>query len=200
MNVYDGERMAELLGGAGMTAGGRRRGRRPGRPQHLPHPRESRRKSLFGCRPAAPRRRLAAADRAGRLRRPGRGRRGPGALADDRHRRRPASLSPPAASWSPRPRRGARPIDTDMPGAGQVRRAARAAAAPAPAPSSPSRKAATNSAPIASCPTPAAPRFRGRGPTSSPRRTRWSTAARARSSCSARTSTRGATASAASTR
>ena len=61
------------------------------------------------------------------------------------------------------------------------------AGAPARAPSSPCRKAATNSAPIASCPTPAAPRSRGRGTTSSPKRTRWSTPARARSSCSART-------------
>ena len=63
----------------------------------------------------------------------------------------------------------------------------RRGAGPVPAPSSPSRKAATNSAPIASCPTRAAPKSRGRGATSSPRRRRWSTPARARSCCSART-------------
>ena len=40
--------------------------------------------------------RLEAADRARRLRRPGRRRGGQAPLADDRHRRRPAGLSPPA--------------------------------------------------------------------------------------------------------
>ena len=73
-----------------------RRGRRFGRPQHLPHSRESRRKGLFGRRPVETRGRHAADDRARRLRCPGRGRRGAQALADDRHRRRPAGLSPPA--------------------------------------------------------------------------------------------------------
>ena len=81
MNVYDGERMAELLGAQGMTRGRRRRGRRPGRAQHLPHPREGRRKGLFRRRPPAPRGRQQADDRARRLRRPGRRRRGQGALA-----------------------------------------------------------------------------------------------------------------------
>ena len=91
------------------------------------------------------------------------------ALADDRHGRRPAGLSPPA-------RDGRRGGPRRPPGrhrhAGhlQVRRACRSAAARPRAPSSPSRKAATSSAPIASCPTPAAPRSRGRGATSSPRR------------------------------
>ena len=63
----------------------------------------------------------------------------------------------------------------------------RSADAPTPARSSRCRKAATNSAPIASCPTRAAPKSRGRGTTSSLKPRRWSTAGRARSSCSART-------------
>ena len=52
MNVYDGERMAELMAADGMTAGRRRR-RRPRRAQHLPHPREGDREGLFGHRPDA---------------------------------------------------------------------------------------------------------------------------------------------------
>ena len=58
---------------------------------------------------------------------------------------------------------GRRPVDTDMPAICQVRRASARGAGSAPALSSPSRKAATNSAPIASCPTPAARRSAGRG-------------------------------------
>ncbi len=74
MNVYDGERMAELLEarGHGAPADGRRG--RSGRAQHLPHPREGGREGLFRHRPAEARGRLAADDRGRRLRRPGRGR------------------------------------------------------------------------------------------------------------------------------
>ena len=57
-------------------------------------------------------------------------------------------------------------------------------------PSSPCRKAATSSAPSASCPTRAAPSSRGRPPTIDRRGARAGRpAARARSRCSARTST-----------
>ena len=80
----------------GHARGRRWRGRRPGRAQHLPHPRESRGKGLFRRRPAAARGRLEAADRARRLRRPGRRRGSDAPLADDRHGRRPAGLSSPA--------------------------------------------------------------------------------------------------------
>ena len=51
MNVYDSERMTELLGAARLCRDARDRGRRPHRPQHLPHPREGRREGLFGSRP-----------------------------------------------------------------------------------------------------------------------------------------------------
>ena len=191
MNVYDGERMAELLGAQGMTPGRRGRGRRPGRAQHLPYPRKSGREGLFGCRPPAPRGRQQADDRAGRLRRPGRGRRGQDAFQDDRPGGRAAGLSPPARDGR-RGRQGRPPGRHRHAGDLEVRRASRPPQRSDRAPSSPSRKAATNSAPIASCPTLAARRSAGHGPTSSPRRNRWSTAARARSPCSARTSMPGA--------
>ena len=55
-------------------------------------------------------------------------------------------------------------------------------------PSSPCRKAATSSAPSASCPIRAAPRFRARWRRSSPRPSGWPRPACARSRCSARTS------------
>ena len=69
------------------------------------------------------------------------------------------------------------------------RRAARRRASAASPPSSPCRKAATSSAPSASCPTRAAPKSRGRSPRSSPRPSGSPTPACARSRCSARTST-----------
>ena len=57
------------------------------------------------------------------------------------------------------------------------------------APSSPCRKAATSSAPSASCPTRAAANIRGPSRRSTTRRGAWSSGACARSRCSARTST-----------
>ena len=113
------------------------------------------------------------------------------ALEDDRPRRRPAGLSPPARAWSREAARGERPVDTDMPAIAKFGALPARRRQAGRAPSSRSRKAATNSAPIASFPTRAAPRSAGRSATSSPRRRRWSTAARARSPCSARTSTPG---------
>ncbi len=66
MNVYDSERMTELLGADGFAEthddGGRRR--RP--PQHLPHPREGRREGLFRSRPHPPGEGAAARARARR--------------------------------------------------------------------------------------------------------------------------------------
>ena len=130
MNVYDGERMAELLEAEGMTPRADARRRRSRRAQHLPHPRESGREGLFGHRPADEARDGARADDRGRrLRRPGRGRGDPAPRARRRHRRRPAGLSQPAGAG---PRGGgaaARALDTDMPAALQVRRAAGAAPA-----------------------------------------------------------------------
>ena len=93
MNVYDGERMAELLGAKGMTAAA------DGDDADLVvlntcHIREkAAEKAYSDVGRLAPRGRLEAADRARRLRRPGRGRRGQAAFADDRHGRRPAGLS-----------------------------------------------------------------------------------------------------------
>ena len=106
-------------------------------------------------------RRLAADDRGRRLRRPGRGRRDPAPRAGRRHRRRPAGLSPICPSWSAARRSGERGARHRHAAAVQVRRAAGAGGGRRRAPSSPSRKAATNSAPIASCPIRAAPRSRG---------------------------------------
>ena len=166
MNVYDGERMGELLAAQGMTAAS-------GEDADLV--------VLNTCHI-----REKAADRAysdvGRLERED-GSRPMVALAgcvaqaegaeagkrskNDRHRRRPAGLSPPARNGRRRSPPGERPVDTDMPRDRQVRRASRRAAARARRRSSRCRKGATNSAPIASCPTPAAPRSAARSPTSS---------------------------------
>ena len=189
MNVYDGERMGELLAAQGMTAA-------EGEEAELVvlntcHIREkAAEKAYSDIGRLAPRGRHAADDRARRLRGAGRGREAHRRVQDDRHRRRPAGLSPPARDGR-RGRRGAaaRSTPTCRPSPSSTR--SPRAAGSARAPSSRCRKAATNSAPIASCPTPAAPKSRGPGATSSPRRMRWSTPGRARSPCSARTSTRG---------
>ena len=130
MNVYDGERMAELLEAEGMTRRRRRRRGRSRRAQHLPHPREGGREGLFGHRPAearatAARPMIAVAGCVAQAE----GRGDPAPRAERRHRRRPAGLSPPARAGRARPRRGERALDTDMPVALQVRRAA----GPAPA-------------------------------------------------------------------
>ena len=53
MNVYDSQRMADVLAPEGYAETADIGAGRPGRPQHLPHPREGRRKGLFGTRPRA---------------------------------------------------------------------------------------------------------------------------------------------------
>ena len=187
MNVYDGERMAELLGAQGMTAAA------DGEDADLV--------VLNTCHI-----REKAAEKAysdvGRLRREDGSKplialagcvaQAEGAEAKRRSPMIDIVVGPQAYHRLPemvaRGRRAARrPVDTDMPAISKFDALPGAPPREPRAPSSPCRKAATNSAPIASCPTPAAPRSRGRGRTSSPRRMRWSTPARARSSCSART-------------
>jgi tRNA-2-methylthio-N6-dimethylallyladenosine synthase len=54
MNVYDSERMTELLGADGYRRDGDRWRRRRHPPQHLPHPREGGREGLFRPRPHPP--------------------------------------------------------------------------------------------------------------------------------------------------
>ena len=184
MNVYDGERMAELLGAEGMTAAG------DGEDADVV--------VLNTCHI-----REKAAEKAysdiGRLRREDGSKplialagcvaQAEGAEAMRRSPMVDLVVGPQAYHRLPgliaRAAGGARPVDTDMPPLSKFW-ACRRAAARARAPSSPSRKAATNSALIASFLTPAAPRFRGRSATSSPRRASSPMPARARSSCSAR--------------
>ena len=122
MNVYDGERMAELLGDNGMTAAA------DGDDADLVvlntcHIREKAAEKAYSDVGRLKREDgTPADDRARRLRRPGRGRRGAQALADDRHRRRPAGLSPPARAGR-RGRGGAPPGRHRHAGDLQVRRA-----------------------------------------------------------------------------
>jgi hypothetical protein len=52
MNVYDSERMADVLRPLGYAVTDDARRRRPRHPEHLPHPREGRREGLFRTRPA----------------------------------------------------------------------------------------------------------------------------------------------------
>ena len=87
-----------------------------------------------------------------------------------RYRGRPAKLSPPGrADRSGRGQRQGRG-GHGFPRRGEVRASPRAAAAKlSRRPSSPCRKAATSSAPSASCPIRAAPNSRGRSRRSSPR-------------------------------
>ena len=197
MNVYDSARMADALAPHGYArdrASGRRRS---GHPQHLPHPREGGREGLFRARPpaaaAAPQAgsRRRPADRRRRLRRAGRGRGAARARALRRPRGRAADLSPPARAAPPararRRRRARHRLSRSRASSTACPRSWRRR--PASRPSSPCRRAATSSAPSASSPTRAAPRPRARPRRSWPRRGAWSPPARARSRCSARTST-----------
>ena len=131
MNVYDGERMAELLEAEGMTRGRRRRRGRPRRAQHLPHPREGGREGLFGHRPAGEARATATQPMIAVA--------GCVAQAEGAEipRRAPGVdivVGPQAYHHLPElvargRQRAARALDTDMPAALQVRRAAGAAPA-----------------------------------------------------------------------
>ena len=161
MNVYDGERMAELLEAEGMTAAA------DGEAADLVvlntcHIREKAAEKVYSDIGRLKRADGSAADdRRRRLRRPGRGRGDSAPRAERRHRRRPAGLSPPAGAGRARRRRAARrstPTCRRSPSSARCPRAGGRGRAP----SSPCRKAATNSAPIASCPTRAAPKSRGR--------------------------------------
>ena len=160
MNVYDGERMAELLEADGLTLAAD-----PAAADlvvlNTCHIREKATEKVYSEIGRLKRaRRLAADDRGRRLRRPGR-RRGDRAAGEGRRRRRPAGLSQSARAGR---RGGARagprstPTCRRCPSSARCRRGGGRGRAP----SSPCRKAATNSAPIASCPIRAAPRSRGR--------------------------------------
>ena len=183
MNVYDSQRMADALAPEGYRRDRDARGRRPVI-LNTCHIREKAAEKVYS--------------ELGRMRvlKAGRGARGP--RRDDRASpaasRRPRARRSSAArrrsiSWSARraitacptcsraPRSGEQVGRDRVPGRGQVRpsrrrRAARRRARAASPPSSPCRKAATSSAPSASCPTRAAPRCRGRSRRSSPRRER----------------------------
>ena len=102
MNVYDAERMADILARRGLCRDGARRGGGPRRPQHLPYPREGGREGLFRTRARA---RLKRAPRRGRARDHGSSwraasrrprARDPAPRAGRRRRRGAAELSPPA--------------------------------------------------------------------------------------------------------
>ena len=199
MNVYDAERMADVLAPRGLCRD-RRRPRTPTSSSSTPAISARRRPrrsipSSAGC--ASSRRSAARArrrdDRRRRLRRPGRGRRDPAARAGastSSSGRRPITACPSCCARAKRGERRRHRIS----GRGQVRppagaaRAEDAARAASP-PSSPCRKAATSSAPSASCPIRAARKSRGRSRRSSPRPSGSPEPACARSRCSARTST-----------
>ncbi len=134
-----------------------------------------------------------ADDRGRRLRRPGRRRRDPAPRAERRHRRRPAGLSQSARAGRARPRGGERALDTDMPVALQVRRAPRPP--PAGAERLPDRPGRLRQILHLLRRALYARRrdLAARSPRSSTRRRRWSMPAPGRSPCSARTSTPGAT-------
>ncbi len=53
MNVYDSERMGEVLGESGYVSTETARGRRSGHSEHLSHPRKGCRKSLLRAWPVA---------------------------------------------------------------------------------------------------------------------------------------------------
>ena len=174
-----------------MTAADCRRGRSR-RPQHLPHPRKGRREGLFGHRPADEARATAREPMiavAGCVAQA----EGPeiaAAGAGRRHRRRPAGLSPPARAGRPGCRRRARARHRHA-GPLEVRSASRPP--PAGAERLPHRPGRLRQI-LHLLRRPLHARRRGLarpGPRSSTRPEHWSTAARARSPCSARTSTPG---------
>ena len=203
MNVYDSARMAECWRRSAMP--------RPTAPDEADmvilntcHIREKAAEKVYSelgrlraLKAARAGRRRPHDHRRGRLRRPGRRRGDPAPRAACRYRARAADLSPPAGDGGARDARApatgpaARLLDTDFPAESKFDFLPGAAAPQGrSAPSSPSRKAATSSAPSASCPIPAARNISrpvaadpGRG--APPGRA----AARARSRCSARTST-----------
>ena len=180
MNVYDAERMADLLAPEGYAETARHGGGRPRHPQHLPYPREGGREGLFRARAgcgeieARPRRRQGRATKvvvAGCV-----------AQAEGREilRRAPVVdvvVGPQSYHHLPDLlRRAAQErgvVDTEFPVEDKFDHL------PAPSRARPeprrlrlpdrSRKAATSSAPSASCPTRAARRSRGRSPRSSTR-------------------------------
>ena len=208
MNVYDSDRMADVLRPLGYALADDAGAGRPGRAEHLPHPRARLGEGLFRAGPPArhqaraPRRGPRPHHRRRRLRRPGRGRGDRAPPARRRHRGRAAGLSPPAAAAGRGRAQGGVPAapasacrapacstPISRPRASSTTCRRRRACAPA-RPSCRSRKAATSSAPSASCPIRAAPNIRGRpreraGRSAPARRQR----ARSRSRCSARTST-----------
>ena len=203
MNVYDSERMAEALARARLWRDGRHRGRRPHHPQHLPHPREGRRKGLFRARPH-PRHQGRA--RRSRPATPSIAVAGCVAQAegDEIVRRAPVvDLVVGPQSYHRLPeliaqrragakRRWSRPSSPRTTSSATCRatRDRPAVTRPLGARSSPCRKAATSSARSASCPTRAARSIRAASPTSSDEaRASRRAAACARSRCSARTST-----------
>ena len=120
MNVYDAERMADILATEGLRETKAHGGGGSRHPQHLPHPREGRREGLFRARPRA-RVEAGAAARGqgpggggGRLRRAGRGQGDPAPGARRRRGGGPAELSPPARALL-RSRAAERVVDTEFP-------------------------------------------------------------------------------------
>ena len=172
MNVYDSHRMADTLAPEGYVETAHARGRRPRHPQHLPHPREGGREGLFRARPHARAQAGGGAARAAtsRSRSPAASRR-PKARKSSAARRRSISWSARRAITacpicSRAPRAASKVVDTEFPVEDKFdvsrRRAARRCARAASRPSSPCRKAATSSAPSASCPIRAARKSRAR--------------------------------------
>ena len=184
MNVYDSHRMADTLAPAGFTETADVRRRRSGHPQHLPHPRKGGRQGLFRDRPhprvqgrgrsAQGRQMLIAvagcvaqAEGEEIMRRAGAV---DLVVGSQNYHRLPGLIARAAgaARRSSTPNFRSRTSSTSSP----RRRAKRSPSAALP-PSSPCRKAATSSAPSASCPIRAAPKFRGRWRRSSPKSSGW---------------------------
>ena len=126
MNVYDSDRMADVLRPLGYALADDARAGRPGRAQHLPHPREGLGEGLFRARPPARRSSASAAPKAATSP-------SPSPAASPRPRaRRSCAARPPSTSWSARrpitacpscwPRPSARPpirrAGKRLPGAG----------------------------------------------------------------------------------
>ena len=176
MNVYDSARMADVLAPLGYG----RPKRRTTPTWSSSTPATSARRRRRRCSPSSAvcaRRATSGASngrrhdhRRRRLRRPGRGRGDPAPRAGRRHRARAADLSPPAGDGGARDarprakdgngRRGAGVLDTDFPVESKFDHLPAPSADRRSPPSSRSRKAATSSAPSASCPIRAAPNSR----------------------------------------